>query len=158
MAGRGGKAAITAAQMRKIHVLAREYGLDNDLLHVHIQTVTGKDSLKKLSLGEAVRVIDSLDRKAADQMTWKQKHLIDELLQALGWTDEQGQPDVKRLDVFCSKYCGVDSHKWLTRRNASNVIEGLKNMLQNIQQQEREQKRAAAGVAESACGNPGGGL
>lgn len=159
MAGRGGK-AITAAQMRKIHVLAREYGLDNDLLHVHIQTVTGKDSLKKLSLGEAVRVIDSLEKRSADQMTWKQKYFIGRLLQELGWIDEQGNPDVKRLDGFCSKYCGVDSHKWLTRRDASNVIEGLKNMLQNMHmlQNMQQQERAAAGVAESACGNPGGDL
>lgn len=148
MAGRGGKAAVTAAQMRKIHVLAREYGLDDDLLHVHIQTVTGKDSLKKLSLGEAVRVIDSLDQKAADQMTWRQKYRIDKLLQALGWTDGQGQPDYKRLDGFCGKYYGVGSHKWLTRRNASNVIEGLKNMA--------GKEGADRGAAGDTCGNPGG--
>lgn len=154
MAQRGGK-AITAAQMRKIHVLAKDYGLDYDLLHVHIQTLTGKDSLKELSLGEAIRVIDSLDQKA-NNMTWKQKCLIDRLLQELGWTDEKGIPDDKRLDGFCSKYCGVDSHKWLTRRDASKVIEGLKNMLQNMQQKERAQKRAAADAVESACGNVGG--
>lgn len=122
-------AVITAAQMRKIHVLAREYGLDNDLLHVHIQTVTGKDSLKKLSLGEAVRVIDSLEKRSSDRMTWKQKYFIDKLLEELGWTDEQGDPDYQRLDGFCSKRFGVDSHKWLTRAAASNVIEGLKNMV-----------------------------
>lgn len=150
MVGRGGKAAITAAQMRKIHVLAREYGLDDDLLHVHIQTVTGKDSLRKLSLGEAVRVIDSLDQKAADQMTWKQKYRIDRLLQELGWTDEKGEPDYKRLDGFCSKYCGVDSHKWITRRNASNVIEALKNMARK--------EGADREAAEDTCGNPGGGI
>lgn len=154
MAQRGGK-AITAAQMRKIHVLAKDYGLDNDLLHVHIQTLTGKDSLKELSLGEAIRVIDSMDQKA-NNMTWKQKCLIDKLMQELGWTDEKGIPDDKRLDGFCSKYCGVDSHKWLTRRDASKVIEGLKNMLQNMQQKERAQKRAAADAVESVCGNEGG--
>ena len=150
MAGRGAKAAITAAQMRKIHVLARDYGMDNDLLHIHVQTVTGKDSLKKLSLGEAVRVIDSLDAKTADQMTWRQKYLIDKLLQELRWIDEQGKPDAKRLDGFVSKCCGVDSHNWLTRRNASKVIEGLKNML--------KQQEAGVDAAESACENPGGGL
>lgn len=149
MAGRGSKAAITAAQMRKIHVLARDYGMDNDLLHVHVQTVTGKDSLKKLSLGEAVRVIDSLEKRSVDQMTRRQKYLIDRLLQELGWTDEQGKPDYKRLDGFCGKYCGVDSHKWLTRRNASNAIEGLKNMLQR--------EGAAVDAAGSAIGDPGGG-
>lgn len=149
MAQRGGK-AITAAQMRKIHVLAKDYGLDDDLLHLQIQTLTGKGSLKELSLGEAARVIDRLDQKA-NNMSWKQKCLIDRLMQELGWTDEKGIPDDKRLDGFCSKYCGVDSHKWLTRRDASKVIEGLKNMQQTMQQ-----KRAAADATESACGNEGG--
>lgn len=150
MGGRGSKAAITAAQMRKIHVLARDYGMDNDLLHVHVQTVTGKDSLKKLSLGEAVRVIDSLEKRSVDQMTRRQKYLIDRLLQELGWTDEQGKPDYKRLDGFCGKYCGVDSHKWLTRRDASNVIEGLKNMA--------KKGETVEGAVADACENPGGGL
>lgn len=150
MGGRGSKAAITAAQMRKIHVLARDYGMDNDLLHVHVQTVTGKDSLKKLSLGEAVRVIDSLKKRSVDQMTRRQKYLIDRLLQELGWTDEQGKPDYKRLDGFCGKYCGVDSHKWLTRRDASNVIEGLKNMA--------KKGETVEGAVADACENPGGGL
>ena len=150
MAGKGGKTVITTAQMRKIHVLARDYGLDNDLLHIHIQTVTGKDSLKKLSLREAVKVIDSLEKRSSDRMTWKQKYFIDRLLQEIGWTDEQGDPNYQRLDGFCSKYYGVDSHKWLTRRNASNVIEGLKNMLQ--------QERAAEDAVKIACENPGGDL
>lgn len=150
MAGRGSKAAITAAQMRKIHVLARDYGMDNDLLHVHVQTVTGKDSLKKLSLGEAVRVIDSLEKRSVDQMTRRQKYLIDRLLQELGWTDEQGKPDYKRLDGFCGKYCRVDSHKWLTRRDASNVIDGLKNMA--------KKGETVEGAVAGACENPGGGL
>ncbi|MCM1304590.1 MAG: regulatory protein GemA [Lachnospiraceae bacterium] len=128
MAGKG-KTAITASQMRKIHVLARDQGLDNDLLHVHIQTLTGRDSLKKLSLGEAARVIDSLEHGLSDRMTWKQGCLMNQLLEELGWTDAQGKPDHKRLDGFCSKRFGVDSHRWLTRGDASKVIEGLKNMI-----------------------------
>lgn len=130
MAKKGQTAAITASQMRKIHVLARDYGMDDDLLHVHVRTVTGKDSLKKLSLGEAVKVIDSLEKRSSDRMTWKQKYLIDRLLEELGWTDGQGRPDHRRLDGFCSRRFGVDSHKWLTRTLASKVIEGLKNMVQ----------------------------
>ncbi len=145
MTGKG-RTAITASQMRKIHVLAKEYGLDNDLLHIHVETLIGKDSLKKLSLREAVKVIDSLEKRSQDQMTWKQKYLMDKLLEELGWTDGGGNPDYKRLDGFCSKRYGVDSHKWLTRVSASKVIEGLKSMLQHEAQ------------AKNACGNPGGGL
>lgn len=105
MAGKG-RTAITASQRRKIYMLAKKYGLDNDLLHVHIQTVTGRESLKKLSLGEAVRVIDSLEQRQADQMTWRQKCLIDRLLQELGWTDEQGETDYKRLDGWQTGQAG----------------------------------------------------
>lgn len=136
MPKKGRVTVITASQVRKIHVLAREYGLDNDLLHVHIQTITGKDSLKKLSLGEAARVIDSLEKRSSDRMTWKQSGLIDKLLGELGWVDGQGKPDYQRLDGFCSKRFGVDSHKWLTRMDASKVIEGLKNMVQNKEEKD----------------------
>lgn len=130
MAAKRKAAAVTASQMRKIHVLARDHGMDSDLLHVHVHTVTGKDSLRDLSLGEAAKVIDSLERGASDRMTWKQRYLVDRLLVELGWMDGQGKPDYRRLDGFCSKRFGVDSHEWLTRALASKVIEGLKNMAQ----------------------------
>lgn len=143
MAGRGRAVPVTASQMRKIHVLAREYGLDDGLLHVHVQTVTGKDSLRELSLGEAAEVIDSLEKRSPGQMTWKQKCLIDRLMKALGWTDGQGAPDYRRLDGFCRSRYGTGSHKWLTRAEASKIIEGLKNMAKDT---------------ENACGDQGGGL
>lgn len=129
MAAKGKATAVTASQMRKIHVLARDHGMDNDLLHVHVRTVTGKDSLRELSTGEAARVIDGLEHGPSDRMSWRQKYLMDRLLSELGWTDGQGRPDYRRLDGFCSKRYGVDSHEWLTRALASKVIEGLKRML-----------------------------
>lgn len=153
--------AVTASQMRKIYVLARDYGLDNDLLHIHVRTVTGKDSLKKLSLQEAVRVIDSLEKGSLDRMTWKQKYLMEKLMAELGWTDENGHPDYKRLDGFCSRRYGVDSHKWLTAAAASKVIEGLKNMLKKEGVPGNMGGGAcnsAGDAAETACENPGGGL
>lgn len=54
---------ITTSQMRKIYAAAREHGLDNDLLHIHLQTVTGKESLKELTMSEAIKLIDSLEGK-----------------------------------------------------------------------------------------------
>ncbi|MCM1057712.1 MAG: regulatory protein GemA [Firmicutes bacterium] len=156
MAKKGGT-PITASQMRKIHVLARDHGLDDDLLHIHVQTVTGKDSLKKLSLREAVRVIDSLEKGSSDHMTWRQKYLIDKLMQELSWTDGKGDPDYKRLDGFCSRRYGVDSHKWLTRTAASKVIEGLKGMLQHGAPA-GDTGRSASDTEKNVCENPGGGL
>ena len=128
-------ASITAAQIRKIYVTAREYGMDNDLLHIHIQTVTGKESLKELNKSEAIQVIDSLERRSqtndARRMTTKQFGYIKGLMKKIGWVDEKGEPDLKRLDGFCYKRFSVGSHKWLTPATASNVIEGLKNMIKN---------------------------
>lgn len=128
-------ASITAAQIRKIYVTAREYGMDNDLLHIHIQTVTGKESLKELNKEEAIRVIDSLERRSQPdngrRMTNKQFGYIKGLMKKIGWVDEKGEPDLKRLDGFCNKRFSVGSHKWLTPATASNVIEGLKNMIKN---------------------------
>lgn len=128
---------ITTSQMRKIYVTAKERGMDSDLLHIHIQMLTGKESLKQLTISEAVKVIDSLEGKAASErkMTDKQFWYIQTLMRELGWTDEEGKPDFKRLDGFCSKYYRIDHYKWLTPSVASKVIEGLKNMQKNKEEQ-----------------------
>lgn len=128
---------ITTSQMRKIYVTAKERGMDSDLLHIHIQMLTGKESLKQLTISEAVKVIDSLEGKAVSErkMTDKQFWYIQVLMRELGWTDEEGKPDFKRLDGFCSKYYRIDHYKWLTPSVASKVIEGLKSMQKNKEEQ-----------------------
>ncbi|MBP3487302.1 MAG: regulatory protein GemA [Roseburia sp.] len=130
-------APITTSQMRKIYVTAKERGMDSDLLHIHIQMLTGKESLKQLTISEAVKVIDSLEGKVVSdrKMTDKQFWYIQALMRELGWTDEEGKPDFKRLDGFCSKYYRIDHYKWLTPSVASKVIEGLKNMQKNKEEQ-----------------------
>jgi hypothetical protein len=124
--------------MRKIYAVARELGMDNDLLHTHLCTVTGKDSLKELNIQEAVRVIDSLEGKPVatrtSGMTQKQFKYINILMRDLGWVTEDGRSDYKRLNGFCSKRYGIDHYSWLTVSKASDVIEGLKNMLKEQQE------------------------
>ncbi len=130
---------ITTSQMRKIYAAAREHGLDNDLLHIHLQTVTGKESLKELTMSEAIKLIDSLEgkkgRTGSMQMTEKQFRYINMLMKDLGWMDENGKRDYKRLNGFCSKRYGIDHYRWLTTSMASKVIEGLKNMLKNQEEE-----------------------
>lgn len=136
--------AVTLAQIRKIHVLANEKGMDDDLLHLHIQMLTKKDSIKKLSLDEGIRVIDSLEGKKGEpkgqvKASYKQVQFIYGLMRRLGWTTETGEPDTDRLDRFLqSPKAGINigSYKWLTRSKASKVIEALKCM---IERQERGQ-------------------
>lgn len=125
---------ITQAQNRKIHMLAKEYGMDDDLLHAMIQAETRKDSIKKLSIMEAVKVIDRLEGRAqsydvkTEHMTYRQEAYIKGLAKDMGWTDEKGNADTKRISGFVSKFYGIDNYKWLTRNMASKVIEGMKKL------------------------------
>ncbi len=136
-----GTEQITAAQIRKLHVTAREYGIDSDLLHEHIFRIVRKDSIKLLTREEAAKVIDSLEgRQGAGEetMTQKQRWYILSLAKKLGWTDEAGKVDEKRLNGMCVKYAKTSCWKWLSRSSASGVIEALKNMSTNIKAAEKD--------------------
>lgn len=121
---------ITQAQMRKIHADARELGMDDDLLHEYVYMLTEKESLKSLSVNEAVRVIDGLEGKkgyaAGDRISYRQESYIFILLKKIKWTDQEGNPDKKRLNGFVKKQYGIDDYRWMTRGIASKVIEALK--------------------------------
>lgn len=123
---------ISAAQQRKIHVLARELGMDDDLLHEYVSMITGKESLRELSTLDAIRVIDGMEGKkgyaAGDRISYRQERFIETLMGQLGWTDADGAPDKKRLDGFVRKQYGLEDSRWMTRGIASKVIEGLKNL------------------------------
>ena len=121
---------ITQAQQRKIHAMARELGMDDDLLHSYVSMMAQKDSLKALSLTEAIKVIDGMEAKkgyaAGDRISRRQEQYLFILRKKLGWTDAQGNPDKKRLDGFVKKQYGIDDYRWITRSAASKVIEALK--------------------------------
>lgn len=148
---------ITAKQIRKIHALAGERGMDGDLLHAYIHALTKKESLKALTLSEGIRVIDALEGAPAElkgqaKASYKQMQYIYGLMGKLGWVTDSGEPDTKRLDSFLqSPKAGINlgSHKWLDRAKASKLIEALKGM----------SERADAGNAGcDACGPGGGGI
>lgn len=121
---------ITPAQLRKIHALARARGIDGDTLHSHVYGLAKKESLKLLTIREAVKVIDSLagegGRAPAGMMTGKQRRHIDGLLIGLGWTDADGAPDWSRLAGFARERFGIVHMNWVTAKAASQIIEGLK--------------------------------
>ena len=137
-------AKISAAQQRKIHVIARELGMDDDLLHEYVEMLTDKTSLKELSVIEAVKVIDGLEGKKGyangDRASYRQSSYIRILMQQLGWIDENGEPDKKRLDGFVRKQYGIDDSRWMTRKVASKVIEALKSL---VDRQRKEQRAKA---------------
>ena len=124
---------ITPAQMRKIHMVAKQNGLDDDLLHCHMAALIGKSSLKELTIHEAIVLIDSLEGKQScptqDAATQKQLHYIKGLAKDLGWINEDGTVDMDRVNGMCRKCAMVDNYRWLTKQGASKVIEALKAML-----------------------------
>lgn len=137
-------AKISAAQQRKIHVTAKELGMDDDLLHEYVSMLTGRESLKELTVADAVKVIDGLEGKKGyangDRASYRQNAYIQILMKQLGWVDDEGEPDKKRLDGFVKKQYGIDDSRWMTRKIACRVIEGLKA----LESRQRKQQRAQA--------------
>jgi hypothetical protein len=152
---------ISGAQMRLIHVLAKQLGMDSDQLHETVAGVTGgKESLKALSKAEANEVIDHLD-KSGGQITRKKKprrrkpslppdvlpmksraqmqqatHAQLQLIQALeaelGWSD-----DPRRLKGLVLKT--LKKRRIATVWDAQAITQALKDMCR------RKQRREAAG-------------
>lgn len=154
-------ASISAAQMKKIWVMARnDLGMDSDLLHSLVKGRTGKESLRDLTSDEAKVVIDVMtdlvggeeprtvnvpigtgDRAmvvplASQAQLW----YINRLARDLGW-DRTPQ----RLQAFVRKFAHVDQLQWLTRESAWKITEGLKRMV-----------KAAKRNAEGGAGEPRG--
>lgn len=116
--------------------------MDAELLHIHIQTLTHKESIKELSLSEGIKVIDSMEGKCGEpqgqlKASYKQLQYIRGLMKKLGWVTQTGEPDTDRLDRFLqSPRAGINigSYKWLTRSKASTLIEALKSMYERQEQ------------------------
>lgn len=126
---------ITQGQMRKIYAMARENGIDNDLLHEMVEAQFKKKHISKLTSIQAGRFIDRLGSKEGRSInttvgrkvplvTKKQQYKIAQLAEQLGWSDNP-----KRLRGFCKKYSGVDNPDWMTKQQAWRIIEGLKALL-----------------------------
>lgn len=129
---------MSGAQRRKIYMLAGEKGLDNDTLHAYIRSLTGKDSMTQLSIKDAIKVIDGLEGKkqtTAGMITVKQRKFIEGLAKDIGWVDDTGGVDEKRLGGWLYTKYGISALTWLTTKKASDAIEGLKAMKQRQESQ-----------------------
>lgn len=127
----------SGAQKAKIHVLAMERGMDRDMLHDFVYQLTKKESIKALSIMEAVKVIDALEGKRERAVDAKTEHLsaaqlkyIRDLAKVLGWMDEKGS---KRLDAFCKAQYGKGSHTWLSKSQGCKLITALKIMVARLE-------------------------
>lgn len=136
------KKAVTYEQIKKIHVLANERGMDSDLLHEHMEMLVKKSSIRELTKQEAIILIDSLEgktgsRNVKDRATARQMHYIYGLMKELGWVDGDGKPDLDRLNRFLrSDKAGfnLEDYRWLNIGIASNLIEAFKDMVTREQE------------------------
>ena len=120
--------------IKKLWATAREYGVDSEQLHDMANTELCKVSIRSMTQKELLYMIDRIKGKqcrAPDipgMVTYKQKCLIESLAKKLGWDDNPA-----RLAGFIRKYAKTDSAEWLTRTQASSIIEGLKKMIHRTQ-------------------------
>lgn len=134
---------ISYSQLKMIHKLAKEQGMDNDLLHEYVYAQTKARSLRQLTKAQAITLIDKLSGKGGGQgmMTYKQGAYIQALARQLGWIDQTGATDQDRLGGFIRERFKADSIKWLTASTASKVIEALKAMKEREDKANDIQKR-----------------
>jgi phage gp16-like protein len=131
---------ITSKQIRLIWVLARQTGIDTDLLHDMVLRHTGKSSIKTLSKTEVQTVIKALIQAGGKQplkrrprkngllnvvelISKEQRWLIKQLEQNLSWTENP-----ERLKGFIARV--IKKGQISTKQEAIKVIQGLKHMVE----------------------------
>lgn len=124
---------MRAEVMRRFWAVCRECGLSGEDAHGKVFTEFGYESIKELTDREALYIIDSLLGKECRKplgrgvMSQKQRWLIEKLAEELGW---KGNPE--RLRGFIKKYTGCEFIDWLSAKQASSVIEGLKRLTRGM--------------------------
>lgn len=152
---------ITLPQIRHIYGSARELGIDDEVLHSLVYSVTGKEHIKSLTMSEAISVIDRLkgdnaaaahkpkshkkvqeDKPRAGMASTAQIKKVYRLMYELQSLDEVNMPSAtinKRLRGVLKKYNKIDDVRFLTAKEAWKVIEELKNMVENVEKKIRKE-------------------
>ena len=119
---------------RLLFGVAREYGIDKNLLYERIENEFNQKSISKLTDNQIYTLVDKLKgkntqhnigRHGAGRLSQAQHKLILEYADILGWTSNS-----KRLQGFIRKYSRVDDINWVTVKQASKIIEGLKKLIE----------------------------
>jgi len=125
--------------IKMIWVKSKELGLYNSSspkneikssqLYKIIYSQTQKNSMRDCTDDELEKVLKVLNlflkhnKATTVKATQKQLNYIKFLAKELNWDNP------KRLAGFIKKYTGIDRMEWLNPKQASNIIEGLKKML-----------------------------
>ena len=110
---------ITSGQIAKIYVLAKENGLENEMLHDLVKAMFNRNSLKKLTFIQAGKVIERLGGSTGSS----QESYIRALERQIGWSDNP-----ERLKGFIKAMFKKEALKSLTKKEKSKLIEALKNI------------------------------
>ena len=114
-----------------IHIVKRELGLSEDEYRDILQRETGVRSAKDMDEKGFKRLMRYFAgsrhyRINKYSRTFRQKLFINHLVDNLGW-------DMHHFKSFLNKYYKKTEVDKLTKREASNVIESLKNILKHSQ-------------------------
>ncbi len=114
-----------------IHIVKRELCLSDDEYRDYLQRETGVRSAKDLDekgFRQLMRAFTTSGyyRTSKYGLTFRQKLFIRHLVEDLGW-------DAEHFKNFLNKYYKKTETDTLTKREASKVIESLKNILKHKQ-------------------------
>lgn len=131
-------AADIKKDIKRIWAAAKspELKLTDEELHLFVHTITGKDSIRALTVREAGKVIGALEhmkksakkaegrkrRAAGTSATENQRRKIYKLSRELGWDKPE------RVNGMCRRMFGVSAVEWLDYQQCSKLIEALKKM------------------------------
>jgi len=126
--------AASVRQIRMIWALGHQRGVTEAALREWVEAVSGQTSLRRLTAGEASRLIEGLREGMSDaatfrasliergnRMTAAQQRLIERLAGELGWS-------VRQVTGLARHLYGRSRGESLTRFQASGLIEALKAM------------------------------
>ena len=120
---------VNHKKLAVIHIVKRELGLSDDEYREILLRETGVRSAKDLDekgFRRLMRYFAGSRHYRINKygLTFRQKLFINHLVDDLGW-------DVQHLKNFLNKYYKKTEVNKLTKREASNVIESLKNILKH---------------------------
>ena len=126
-----------AADKRRLWAIAKspELKLTEEEVHAIVLRETGKTSIRELSdreLAQVVQVLQEMKDRVGGRKrsvsgrpeTLALRNKIHALEKELGWDN-----DPKRLQGFVKRVTRVDRLEWLSPKQCSQVIEGLKAMI-----------------------------
>ena len=126
-----------AADKRRLWAIAKspELKLTEEEVHAIVLRETGKTSIRELSdreLAQVVQVLQEMKDRVGGRTrsvsgrpeTLALRNKIHALEKELGWDNDQ-----KRLQGFVKRVTRVDRLEWLSPKQCSQVIEGLKAMI-----------------------------